>query len=153
MNFTLEKATMDRIDECQEVFLNSALFELYKRDDCIQKWVREGVERGEVYIAVSSQNEVIGYMWIEWTGFVGTYPYLALFGVKKKYRGEGVGRALIRIYKGLCKELGYKKCTMFVSKPNVRARKLYMSEGFRKCGEVKGFVFPDIDECIMIKDL
>lgn len=153
MSFNLEKATMDRIEECQEVFRDSLLYNTYCRDNCIQSWVKEGVEKGEVYLAVSSSNEVIGYMWIEWYGFVGAFPYLALFGVKKQYRGQGVGRSMLRIYEGLCREMGFKKCTMMVSKPNVRARRLYQSEGFVKRGEVPGFVFPDVDEFIMIKDL
>ncbi|MBQ9827087.1 MAG: GNAT family N-acetyltransferase, partial [Lachnospiraceae bacterium] len=81
------------------------------------------------------------------------FPSLALFGVKKQYRGQGIGRSMLRIYEGLCREMGFKKCTMLVSKPNVRARRLYQSEGFVKRGEVPGFVFPDVDEYIMIKDL
>ena len=54
-------------------------------------------------------------MWIEPDGFFGAFPYLALLGVKKAFRGMGIGHTLVETFIGVSRSLGYRKCSLLVS--------------------------------------
>ena len=90
MNVTIVKADPSRLAECREVFLDSALYDHYfTAEGRLEGMLATAVEKGELWLAVTSQNEVAGAMWIEMTGFFDVFPYLALLGVKKSFRGMG----------------------------------------------------------------
>ena len=92
-------------------------------------------------------------MWIEPDGFFGAFPYLALLGVKKSFRGMGIGHTLVETFIGVSRSLGYRKCSLLVSHFNPRAKNLYQSLGFKKVGYVPDCILPGIHENIMVKDL
>ena len=102
MNVTIVKADPSRLAECREVFLDSALYDHYfTAEGRLEGMLATAVEKGELWLAVTSQNEVAGAMWIEMTGFFDVFPYLALLGVKKSFRGMGVGHVLLRTFEGV----------------------------------------------------
>ncbi len=60
--------------------------------------------------------------------------YLDTLAVKRRYRGQGVGRALLLAGIEEARKIG-KPAGLLVDKKNDRARRLYESVGFRKVGE------------------
>lgn len=101
MNVTIVKADPSRLAECREVFLDSALYDHYfTAEGRLEGMLATAVEKGELWLAVTSRNEVAGVMWMEMTGFFDVFPYLALLGVKKSFRGMGVGHVLLRTFEG-----------------------------------------------------
>lgn len=154
MHVTIRKADESRLADCRAVFVESALYDHYFTEEGrLEKQLAAAVERGELWVALTSQNEVAGCMWIELDGFFGAFPYLALLGVKKNCRGMGVGHVLLETFIGVSRELGYRKCSMLVSHFNPRAKALYQSFGFQKVGYVPDCILPGIHENIMVKDL
>ena len=154
MNVQIVKADAGRLAECHAVFLDSALYDHYFAEEGrLDKQLSKAISRGELWIAVTSQNEVVGCMWIELEGFFGAFPYLALLGVKKSFRDMGIGHVLLNTFIGVSKGLGYRKCALLVSHFNPRAKQLYQSLGFQKMGYVPDCILPGIHENIMVKDL
>lgn len=154
MNVRITKADESRLSACHEVFLDSALYDHYfSQEGRLDKQLSTAISRGELWIALTSQDEVAGCMWVEPDGFFGTFPYLALLGVKKSFRGMGIGHVLLETFIGVSRSLGYKKCSLLVSHFNPRAKNLYQSLGFKKVGYVPDCILPGIHENIMVKDL
>ena len=92
MNVRITKADESRLRACHEVFLDSALYDHYfSQEGRLDRQLSTAISRGELWIALTSQDEVAGCMWMEPDGFFGAFPYLALLGVKKSFRGMGVG--------------------------------------------------------------
>lgn len=154
MNVNIVKADPGRLAECHAVFLDSALYDHYfVEEGRLDRHLSTATERGELWMAVTAQNEVVGVMAMELDGFFGAFPYLALLGVKKNFRGMGVGHVLLRTFEGVARGLGYRKASMLVSHFNPRAKALYQSMGYRKVGYVPDAILSGIHENIMVKDL
>lgn len=154
MNVSVIKADESRLSECHEVFVDSALYDHYfSEEGRLDKQLATAVARGDLWIAVTSQNEVVGCMWMELDGFFGVFPYLSLLGVKKNCRGMGIGHVLLGTFEGVARKLGYRKASMLVSHFNPRAKALYQSMGYQKVGYVPDAILPGIHENIMVKDL
>lgn len=154
INVTIQRATAERLPEIREVFLDSALYDHYfTQEGRLEGILAEAVEKGDLWLALDSHGEVVGAMQIELHGFFGAFPYLALLGVKKRFRGMGVGHTLLQVFEGVARGLGFRKASMLVSHFNPRARALYQSMGYRKVGYVPDAILPGNHENIMVKDL
>lgn len=154
MNVRITRADESRLSACHEVFLDSPLYDHYfSQEGRLDKQLSTAISRGELWIALTAQDEVVGCMWMEPNGFFGAFPYLALLGVKKSFRGMGIGHTLVETFIGVSRSLGYKKCSLLVSHFNPRAKNLYQSLGFKKVGYVPDCILPGIHENIMVKDL
>ena len=154
MNVRITKADESRLDACHAVFADSALYDHYfTQEGRLDKQLSTAISRGELWVALTSQDEVAGCMWVVPDGFFGAFPYLSLLGVKKSFRGMGIGHVLLETFIGVSRSLGYRKCSLLVSHFNPRAKSLYQSLGFRKVGYVPDCILPGIHENIMVKDL
>ena len=154
MNVRITKADESRLDACHAVFADSALYDHYfTQEGRLDKQLSTAISRGELWVALTSQDEVAGCMWVVPDGFFGAFHYLSLLGVKKSFRGMGIGHVLLETFIGVSRSLGYRKCSLLVSHFNPRAKNLYQSLGFRKVGYVPDCILPGIHENIMVKDL
>lgn len=154
MNVRITKADESRLDACHAVFADSALYDHYfTQEGRLDKQLSTAISRGELWVALTSQDEVAGCMWVVPDGFFGAFPYLSLLGVKKSFRGMGIGHVLLETFIGVSRSLGYRKCSLLVSHFNPRAKQLYQSLGFQKMGYVPDCILPGIHENIMVKDL
>ena len=73
---------------------------------------------------------------------IETYPgeyYLDSLSVEPEYRGEGLGKTLMRAAMEHGKDLGYKKFALLVSVDKPRLKDYYASLGFREAGDVNFF--------------
>ena len=154
MNVRITRADESRLRACHEVFLDSPLYDHYfTQEGRLDSLLADGIARRELWVALTTQDEVAGCMWIEPDGFFGAFPYLALLGVKKSFQGMGIGHTLVETFIGVSRSLGYRKCSLLVSHFNPRAKNLYQSLGFKKVGYVPDCILPGIHENIMVKDL
>lgn len=130
MDFTLVKGDPSRLEEYCQVFYDSKLYDAYFADsDRLPSILVDAMEKGELYIAMSSKDEPVGVMHMTRDGLAGL-PYLSLLGVKKRYRGMGIGTALVKIFIGVMEAGEAPNMFIMTSKFNVRAKKLYQSLGF-----------------------
>lgn len=130
MDFTLVKGDPSRLEEYCQVFYDSKLYDAYFADsDRLPTVLTDAMNKGELYIAMSSKDEPVGVMHMTRDGLAGL-PYLSLLGVKKRYRGMGIGTALVKIFIGVMEAGEAPNMFIMTSKFNVRAKKLYQSLGF-----------------------
>ena len=130
MDFTLVKGDPSRLEEYCQVFYDSKLYDAYFADsDRLPTVLTDAMNKGELYVAMSSKNEPVGVMHMTRDGLAGL-PYLSLLGVKKRYRGMGIGTGLVKIFIGVMEAGEAPNMFIMTSKFNVRAKKLYQSLGF-----------------------
>ena len=154
MHITVTRARAAHLEACAAVFDNSPLHERYFTEPGrLERMLTTAIGRGELWMAACASGEVVGVMWVDLDGFFGGFPYLALLGVKKRYRGNGVGHTMLRVYEGVAKALGHRKISLMVSHFNPRAKSLYQSLGYRKVGYIPDAFAPGIDENIMVKSI
>ncbi len=147
----ITKVSEDRLADCLDVFRDDTLDQAYQGQ--VLEWVITGVKKGEAWVAMTSKDEIVGFMWIEEQGFFHAFPYLALIGVKKGYQGCGVGHLMLSAYEAMALALGYNKITLMVGDFNTEAKKLYESFGFKEIGLAPKMYMPTISEFIMVKEL
>ena len=121
MKFTLVKGVPERLEEYREVFYGSKLYDAYFAEgDSLNENLLRAMADGDLYVAMSPGDEAVGVMYMTRNGLAGL-PYLNLLGVKKKYRGQGIGTDLVKIF-------------IMTSQFNTGAKRLYQSLGFQpKC--------------------
>lgn len=130
MDFTLVKGDPSRLEEYCQVFYDSKLYDAYFADsDRLPTVLTDAMNKGELYVAMSSKDEPVGVMHMTRDGLAGL-PYLSLLGVKKRYRGMGIGTALVKIFISVMEAGEAPNMFIMTSKFNVRAKKLYQSLGF-----------------------
>jgi ribosomal protein S18 acetylase RimI-like enzyme len=61
-------------------------------------------------------------------------PYLSNLCVDERYRGRGIGRALVRCVENVAMSWGYSRMYLHVDTDNISAFYLYKSEGYRDVG-------------------
>ena len=151
MDIKIVKADPERINDYYDIMRDSNLYNHY--GDYLFMFIDDAIKKGTLYIAQKSDGEAVGLADCRWNGMFDYYPYLALLGVKNKYRGMGVGRDLLNAYEIICRSLGAEKIFLCVDAFNPRAKRLYVSLGYKKYGFIPGLFKDSCDENIMMKKL
>ena len=134
MKFTLVKGVPERLEEYREVFYGSKLYDAYFAEgDSLNENLLRAMADGDLYVAMSPGDEAVCVMYMTRNGLAGL-PYLNLLGVKKKYRDQGIGTDLVKIFIGVMEEKNYPNMFIMTSQFNTGAKRLYQSLGFQpKC--------------------
>ena len=132
---------------------DSMLYERYWADDpeALDTWITDALAAGGLLIAESSSGEAVGLCDCRWNGMFAVYPYLALLGVKKKFRGMGVGSTLIKTFEEISKAMGAEKAFICGDCFNPRARMLYQRLGYKKYCILPSLFKKGNDEVMMMK--
>ncbi|HPD88918.1 MAG TPA: GNAT family N-acetyltransferase [Oscillospiraceae bacterium] len=120
----------ERYEEYTHIFDGSKLQIHYGEE--LNNWIRAGLEEGHIFIAEDRNDEAVGLMWMQMESVYAGMPYLNLLGVRKDYRGKGVGRKLIEFFIAVYEKLGFERAFIAVNDFNPRARALYVRLGFQK---------------------
>ncbi|WP_278885674.1 GNAT family N-acetyltransferase [[Ruminococcus] torques] len=105
----------------------------------LQIYVKDfGTSKDDFSLVAEVENKIIGAVWVRIMNDYGHIddktPSLAI-SLYKKYRGQGIGRSLIKEMLSLLQAHGYKRVSLSVQKANY-AVKLYQKIGFRIIKEV-----------------
>ena len=97
-----------------------------------------GASKDDFALVAEVENKIIGAVWVRIMNDYGHIddktPSLAI-SLYKKYRGQGIGRSLIKEMLSLLQAHGYKHVSLSVQKANYAA-KLYQKIGFRIIKEI-----------------
>ena len=99
----------------------------------LQIYVKDfGTSKDDFSLVAGVENKIIGAVWVRIMNDYGHIddktPSLAI-SLYKKYRGQGIGRILIKEMLSLLQTHGYKRVSLSVQKANYAA-KLYQKIGF-----------------------
>ena len=115
MEFKLVKGVPERLEDYREVFYNSRLYDTYFADsDRLNDQLRKAMADGDLYVAMSPEDEAVGVMYMT--------------------RGKGIGTDLVKIFIGVMEREQYPSMYIMTSQFNTGAKRLYQSLGFQpKC--------------------
>lgn len=105
----------------------------------LQIYVKDfGTSKDDFSLVAEVENKIIGAVWVRIMNDYGHIddktPSLAI-SLYKKYRGQGIGRSLIKEMLSLLQAHGYKRVSLSVQKANYAA-KLYQKIGFKIIKEI-----------------
>ncbi|MHB1652437.1 MAG: GNAT family N-acetyltransferase [Desulfitobacteriaceae bacterium] len=139
------------LDDCLEALMNSELACIYLPDEKVAKnHLVEAFERKEMYLALDSEGECVGYIRFVLNGTFYNFPYVCNISVKKKFRSQGIGKRLL----GFFEDISFThsdKIFLLVSSFNEQAKKLYESIGYKQVGVIDDLYKDGISEYIMMK--
>jgi GNAT superfamily N-acetyltransferase len=99
--------------------------------------------RGVVFLAVTADGEIIGYL----SAFTGHFDrnrgsvFIAVVGLREAYRGQGIGTRLFEAIEGWARRRRAWRLELRVSSLNERGQALYHKRGFAIEGRIHGGVF------------
>lgn len=151
MDVVIEKGSTAHLNDCEEALLNSALGEKYfSREGSAKNAILEGLSSGNLYTAFADK-ECAGFFYLIPNGAFHGFPYLHLLAVREKYRGKGVGTALL----GFAEDIAFEtadKLFLVVADFNPDAKRFYERNGYRQAGEIPGLYRSGITEYLMMKE-
>lgn len=149
----IEKGTDQYIEDCVEALCSSELGRIYfSQEDKAKKSIIEGLEKGEIWLAINKYEECVGFLWYIENGAFHSFPYLYIIAVRNQYRNKGIGKELMNYFeKVLCE--GCSKCFLVVADFNPKAKKLYEGIGYKEVGIIDGLYKVNVAEFIMMKSL
>lgn len=154
MNLKLEQAGANHLEQLPPVFMDSAIYDRYfAGTQRLQNALRWGVEKGELWIAVTDSGQIAGAMRVAKSGFCGLYPYLSLIGVHPAFRGTGAGSFLMDALERMAAEWGSRRVSLLVSDFNEGAIRFYQKRGYWELGLLPDASLAGIGEHILLKDL
>lgn len=152
MNITIIKASVNYIEDCKVALVNSELGRQYFPVEANAIFaLREGIEKEEVYIALNNKANCMGFIWFIQKGAFHSFPYLHIIAVKDEYRGLGIGKRLIEFFE----DSGFEnnaKVFLVVADFNPKAKKLYMSLGYKEVGSIPDLYKRGVTEYLMMKE-
>ena len=151
METKIIKGNISFINECEDALVNSLLGKKYFSEaGSARKTLEEGFSKGEIYVAIDSDNNCKGFVWVILDGIFHSWPYIHIITVKSEYRGQGIGKMLLKFVEDVVFK-DYKKLFLVVSDFNPDARRLYESIGYTEIGEIPNLYKNGITECLMMK--
>ena len=113
----------------------------------------EGLREGDLIQVAVDGTDVIGLAWIITTRALDRAAYLKLLLVAEGQQSRGVGAALLGDAERRAGALGSRHMVLLVTTNNRRARSFYRAHGYRRVGDLQGFVHPRIGETLYVKTL
>ncbi len=151
MAIKIEIAKKYQAHDCLDCIKHSRLWEEYfKSNITAEQKIRERIVEKQVYVAMDRNGKCVGFMGIIDQGCFGKFPYLSILAVKRKHRGKGIGKKLLRKFE----EIGFEnEDTIFllVSDFNKRAKSLYNKLDYKEAGYLPDLFKKGVAESILIK--
>lgn len=151
MEVTVVKGDIKHIVDCEEALINSELGKRYFSElGKARRALEEGFNDNDLFLAVDNNNKCLGFVWVILNGIFHAHPYVHIIAVKNEYRGQGIGKMLLKHIEDLYFE-DYSKLFLVVSDFNPDAKRLYQEIGYSVIGDIPDLYRQGITECLMMK--
>ncbi|MBN1231302.1 MAG: GNAT family N-acetyltransferase [Anaerolineales bacterium] len=151
MKINITQGQLEQIQDCANALLHSDLGrEYFGTEEKAFNAVKEGIGKGELYVAVTEPGKCVGFIWFILNGAFHGYPYLHIIAVKEEYRGYGIGQQLLRFFEESVFPV-YSKTFLVVADFNPEAKNLYEKIGYQQVGVLPSLYKEGITEYLMMK--
>lgn len=151
MEITVIKGSINYIDDCEDALLNSELGKRYfSEKGKARRALEEGFNENDIYVAIDSNNNCKGFVWVKLNGIFHSFPYIHIISVKRENRGQGIGKTLLKFIEDVYYEQ-YSKLFLVVADFNPDTKKLYKDIGYSIIGDIPNLYREGITECLMMK--
>ena len=148
------RATQAHVAGMTHLMASSPLLRRYGvTGDRARATLRDGLREHDLIQVAVEAADVIGLAWIITTRAQGRAADLKLLLVAEGQQSRGVGDALLGAAERRAGTLGSRHVVLLVTTTNRRARSFYEAHGYRRVGDLPGFVRPRIGETLYIKSL
>lgn len=106
-----------------------------------REWIKQGFEKKQFHF-VEYEGQIIGMfrlLWsdeLHWGEQEDNAGYIHSFTLEKAYRGQGLGRAVLKMIEDICREKGKTFLRLDCGTSNPRLSAYYVEFGFRALNEV-----------------
>ena len=111
----------------------------------------DGLRAGDLLLVAFEGGAVIGLAWLVRTRALDRSAYLRLLLVAEGRQSRGLGAALLARGERDVRASGARHLVMLVTRSNRRARSFYERHGYKRIGDLPGFVRRGIDESLYLK--
>lgn len=151
MEITIVKGSIDFINDCEEILVNSELgIRYFSEEGSARKALEKGFAKEEIYIAIDNNHSCKGFIWFILDGIFHSFPYLHIIAVKEENRKCGIGKKLLKFFEDMCFQ-DYTKLFLVVADFNPEAKRLYERIGYIQVGFIPNLYRPGITEHLMMK--
>jgi ribosomal protein S18 acetylase RimI-like enzyme len=152
MNITIKKADLNYLTDCKDALVHSDLGRNYfPNEEKAIASLQEGFAKDEIFIALDETDACLGFVqWIP-NGAFHSYPYLHIIAVKEEYRGNGIGKALMKFFEDTV-FAERPKAFLVVADFNPQAKKLYQQLGYKEVGVIPDLYKKGVTEYLMMKE-
>lgn len=156
MKISITKGKIKYLNACADILEESTLGQKYftDRDNQYigQSLLKEGFEKGEIYVALNEQDQCVGFAWIILNGIFHWFPFLHVVAVKKDVRGMGIGKQMMAFFE----EIGFvednsNKLFLCVDDFSKEAKGLYKALGYNEVGPIPDMFTPGVVTYLMMK--
>jgi ribosomal protein S18 acetylase RimI-like enzyme len=151
LKVSIIRGDLQYLAACTEALLDSEIGAAYfSPEEHALAFLRDGLTKEEVYVALDTNGDCLGYIWFSLDGTFARFPYVRNIAIKKEYRGKGIGKQLLSFFE----EKGFNATTavfLLVSNFNTEAQKFYREMGYQEVGRIPDLVRQGITEHIMMK--
>ncbi len=153
MEINIIKAENKHLIDCKLALQHSELGRVYfPVDDKTIQALREGISKGEIFIAINKEDICLGFAWVILNGAFHSFPYLHIIAVKEEFRSLGIGKNLLKYIEDIISK-DSSKIFLVVADFNPRAKELYQNVGYKEIGLIPDLYKKGVTECLMIKEL
>jgi ribosomal protein S18 acetylase RimI-like enzyme len=151
VEISIVKGTRKHLNGCIEALVDSEIGSVYfSSKQRAKAFLREGLAKGEVFVALDEQGDCLGYVWFTLTGAFYRFPYVLNLAIKRNLRGKGIGKRLLSFFE----DRGFEKAStlfLLVSDFNNEAKKFYQDLGYQEVGLIPDLAREGVVERIMMK--
>ena len=151
LEISIVKGTIKHLQDCTEALLNSEIGTVYfPTEQRAQAFLQEGLTKGEVFVAVDTKGNCLGYIWFTLGGAFYKFPYVLNIAIQKDCRRKGVGKQLLPYFE----DKGFAKASrvfLLVSDFNAEAKNFYHDLWYAEVGLIPDLVQEGVAEHIMMK--
>ncbi len=145
----IRKLKKNDIDTIARIVAETELWQRYGLNfEKARNKFEKGVQRGANIFVAEIKDEIAGFIWYVPDGAFDRSGYVELIGVKRNFRGRGVGEKLMEFVENL---FSPESIFLLVSDFNEKAQKFYSRLGYKKVGEIEDYVIKGITEFIFYK--
>jgi ribosomal protein S18 acetylase RimI-like enzyme len=151
MEITIVKGNINYIDDCEDALVKSELgLRYFSKEGSARKALEEGFVKEQIFVAIDSNNNCMGFIWCIMDGIFHSFPYLHIIAVKKESRKHGIGKKLLKFFEDICFK-DYSKIFLVVADFNPDAKLLYQRIGYIEVGTIPNLYREGMTEYIMMK--
>lgn len=131
----------------------------YPRLEIVESSLERGLAQDVVLEARKRSGELTGLIWFQRQGAFHQFPYLHIVAVADRFRGRGLGSALVERFEqetlvGLDgKRIMRTKAFLVVDATNAAARAFYAARGYEQVAELDGLYRRGVVELLMTKTI
>ena len=146
------RATRRHIAPLAELMAASPLLRRYRvtRSSATAS-LEDGLRAHDLVLVAVDDGEIAGMAWLISTRALDRSAYLRLLLVAEGRQSRGLGASLLARAEREVRSAGARHLVMLVTRSNRRAQAFYERHGYKRVGDLPGFVRPGIAESLYLK--